>query len=126
MAAPTLALVSVTPHALKYLYTDDGLTGGGATKTLAQLIADAKTAGPGPSPLAAYLAAQTDVSWPLAAQDTEVSFYSNILANVASGLGVNVLPQNTAPATNSLLVLAKTGTALTAIVEVRFNNTIAG
>ncbi len=125
MASPTLVLQAVSPNNLKYLFTDDA-TGGGATITLAQLIADAKTAGPGPSPIAAYLATLTDTTWPACDKDVKISFYGTVRADAASGLGVSVLPQNTAPATNSLLVTAKTGTALTAIIEIAFHNTIAG
>lgn len=125
MAAPTLALISATPNALKYLFTDDG-TGGGATKTLAQLITDAKTAPGAPSPLAAQLGEQTDVTWPLINQSPDVSIYTSLRANAASGFGVTALAQNTAPTANSLLVTGKTGTAITAVVELRFHNTIAG
>lgn len=123
MAAPTLALVSATPNYTKYLFTDDG-TGGGALITLAQLILDAQTAAPGPSLLAADLAAKTDVTWPDTGK-SKTSFYATVRANVASGFGVSVLPQNTAPGVNSLLVTAKTGTALTAIIEIICHNTLA-
>lgn len=122
MAAPTLVLTSATPYALKYLFTDDS-TGGGATKTLAALIADAKTAGPGPSPLVAFLSGVTDVTWPLSDEGGDLTIYTGVRADAASGLTVSAIPQNTAPATNSLLVTAKTGTALTAVVEIRFHNT---
>jgi len=125
MAAPTLVLLAATPFVTKYLFTDDG-TGGGATITLAQLIADAKTAGPGPSALATFLAGLDDTSWPLAPKGAHVSIYTETLTDAASGLSVSALAQNTGVGANSLLVTAKTATALTAIVEVWFHNTIVG
>ena len=121
MAAPTLVLKSASPNTLKYLFTDDG-TGGGATITLAQLILDAATAAPGPSQLLADLQSKTDVTWPNTGQG-KTTFFAAVRANAASGLTVSMLPQNTGAGANSLLVTAKTGTALTAVITIAFDPT---
>lgn len=120
----TIALVAATPFTTKYLVTSDG-QGGNATVTLAQLILDANTAGPGASELAPFLKKQTDVSWPLVARSPEFSIYTTVISDAADGFTTSATPQNTAPGVNSLLV-APPAVVMTAIVELRFHNTLVG
>lgn len=123
--AGTLALVSASPYALKYLYTSGGAGSQVADVPKTTMATDAATAGPGPSPLAALLASTiADAAWDLLPEGATVSVYATPMVQT------NAASQITAafghPSGPQLLRVTGLGQALndTALIEIRFNHTI--
>jgi len=123
--AASLTLVSASPYALKYRYAHDGAGSQTAAVTKAQLLLDAATAGPGPSPLLAKLSATIDPEWSLLQEGDEVSVYVTPAIITAGTQTIAGLFGNPLAAGLKLLAVGLgQSSGDTAILEVRFNHTI--
>lgn len=123
--AATLTLTSATPYALKYRYDYDGNASQTADVLKAQLLIDAATAGPGPSPLLQLLSDTIDPDWSALEGSAKLSVFATMKAQTVGASGIGAELSNPASAGLRLRV---TGLGLqasdAAVVELRFNHTL--
>ena len=122
--AASLTLLSASPDMLKYSWTYDGTGGAGsgsAFRSQAQMIADLVGV-PGPSPLQALLENTNDnTAWAALQTSPKLSAYVNL---IGSHVAMQVVIQAFVPSGRGMQVNGSDGTAGSAIIEVRFHNTL--
>lgn len=120
--AASLAIASVTPDCIKYTWTHDGSGSGTVARTQTQMIADAATAA-GISPLAQLLTnATSDTAWNALQTSGKMNIYVTVVA-LAAGTGV-AASLNTFSTVHALHVVGLDANAGSALIEVRFHNTL--
>lgn len=120
-----MTLISASPHCLKYRYAHDGAGSQTAAVTKAQLLIDAATAGPGPSPLLAKLSATIDPEWSVLQEGSEISVYATPEIITAGTEQLAALFGNPLAAGLKLLgVGLGQANGNTAVIEVRYNDSL--